>query len=486
MLAASILSRLPLPLLSSTFQVDMRITHAELYRIDLQTRIPFKYGIATMTRMPEVFLRLRVNVDGAEASGVSSDCLPPKWFTKVPEKPIDAEIEEMLAVIRQAMQTAREMDEPTPFALWAALYERQNRWATEQKVAPLLAHFGTSLVERALIDSFCRAHRTTFARALQDNLFGIAPGMMHPEWRGRAPGDFLPRTPLSKVLVRHTVGLGDPLAESDIPPNERLADGLPQSLEALAQRYGLRHFKIKVNGNLESDTDRLGQIARVLEANAFSEFRFSLDANEQFRSFAQFREYWGLVTGCPRLREFFYRLLFVEQPLHRDVALAPKVESELKSWPERPPIIIDESDGTLDAVAAAMRLGYAGASHKNCKGVFKGILNRCFLRHANAIMTGEDLCNIGPVALPQDLAVMAALGIESVERNGHHYHAGLSQFPEAIQKQVLAGCPDLYRKSERGWPALHITHGTVSLDSINIAPFGVNFDLDTSELTPVL
>jgi hypothetical protein len=33
------------------------------------------------------------------------------------------------------------------------------------------------------------------------------------------------------------------------------------------------------------------------------------------------------------------------------------------------------------------------------------------------MMSGEDLCNTGPIALLQDLAVMAALGIESVERN---------------------------------------------------------------------
>jgi len=40
------------------------------------------------------------------------------------------------------------------------------------------------------------------------------------------------------------------------------------------------------------------------------------------------------------------------------------------------------------------------------------------------VLTGEDLCNLGPVAFLQDLAMMALLGIEHVERNGHHYFAG--------------------------------------------------------------
>jgi cyclopropane fatty-acyl-phospholipid synthase-like methyltransferase len=52
-------------------------------------------------------------------------------------------------------------------------------------------------------------------------------------------------------------------------------------------------------------------------------------------------------------------------------------------------------------------------------------------------MSGEDLCNVGPVALLQDLVVQAALGVTSVERNGHHYFKGLSAWPAAVQAHVL-------------------------------------------------
>jgi hypothetical protein len=60
------------------------------------------------------------------------------------------------------------------------------------------------------------------------------------------------------------------------------------------------------------------------------------------------------------------------------------------------------------------------------------------------ILSGEDPTNIGPVALMQDLAVMATLGIEHVERNGHHYFAGLSAFPGDIQQAVISAHPNLY------------------------------------------
>ena len=40
------------------------------------------------------------------------------------------------------------------------------------------------------------------------------------------------------------------------------------------------------------------------------------------------------------------------------------------------------------------------------------------------ILSSEDLCSVGPVAMIQDLTVAANLGITHAERNGHHYFAG--------------------------------------------------------------
>jgi hypothetical protein len=70
---------------------------------------------------------------------------------------------------------------------------------------------------------------------------------------------------------------------------------------------------------------------------------------------------------------------------------------------------------------------------------------------------------------------MATLGIRSVERNGHHYNAGLSQFPKQIQEQVLVHHPDLYHRSVAGWPTLKIESGTIDITSLHPHPFGVGF-----------
>jgi len=148
-------------------------------------------------------------------------------------------------------------------------------------------------------------------------------------------------------------------------------------------------------------------------------------------------------------------------------------------------LIIDESDGAVGDLPRALALGYAGTSHKNCKGIVKGIANACLLEKRRrdgerVVLTGEDLCNLGPVALLQDLAMVALLGIEHVERNGHHYYRGLSLWPADWQDAVLAAHGDLYTRHRDGFAFLHIREGRVTLGSVNSAPLGVKTLFDPS------
>ena len=470
--------------------MSVRIVHADLHLKNLRTRMPFKYGIATMTHMPMVFVRVQAEIDGVPATGISADLLPPKWFTKNPNRGVREEIWEMFHVVQHAADQSVGYEAASTFELWKELYDERARQAADEGIPPLLQHFGTSLVERALIEADCRARGMTFAAAVQANALGIDLGALHAELAGTSPADFL-QTPLASFLARHTVGLADPLRAEDVPAEARLDDGLPQALTECISRYGLRHFKLKINGQLDTDLERLNQLATIFAEHAPADYAYSLDGNEQFKRFADFRTFWDAFEADERLADFRQHLLFVEQPLHRDVALDAEVKEDLDAWPGHPPVIIDESDSRIESLPTALKLGYAGTSHKNCKGVFKGLANRCLLLHraqqdpdAHWVMSGEDLCNIGPISLLQDLAVSAALGIESIERNGHHYGAGLSMFPDSVQTQIREHHGDLYHQGEKGWPTLNITDGRAALGSLNRAPFGVAFDLDVTQFTP--
>jgi hypothetical protein len=465
----------------------IKLQQAELFSQPLKARMPFRYGIATMTEVTHVFLRLTFDFGGKLQSGVSADHLPPKWFTKDPQRPLEEEIEEMLLVIRTAVAHAQQITAATPFAFWRALYDAQSAWAKEQNLPPLLAQFGVTLVERALIDAFCRAKSTTFPAALHENRFGIDLGSIHASLAGTQPADWLPAQPPAQVFCRHTVGLSDALTDEEIPADERVSDGLPQSLVACIRFYGLRHFKLKINGEAERDQQRLARMAQIFVAECGDDFAFSLDGNESFHEVGVFRDYVTKLRATVGDAAFWSKLLFIEQPWHRKVALSPAIGELAAAWPDRPPVIIDESDAEIASLPTALALGYAGTSHKNCKGVFKGAANACLLAQRrgegkSSMMSGEDLSNVAPVAMPQDLVAQACFGISSVERNGHHYFAGLGQFPAALQTLMLTQHGDLFIQSEAGWPRLDVRAGHLELGTVLRAPFGYAGELDLSAL----
>ena len=60
-------------------------------------------------------------------------------------------------------------------------------------------------------------------------------------------------------------------------------------------------------------------------------------------------------------------------PLYRAAgeAGAARWRPAWRRWPRARPVIIDESDGALDAFVQARALGYAGVSSKACKGVWR-------------------------------------------------------------------------------------------------------------------
>ena len=458
------------------------VKHIGLRKLDMHTRMPFKYGIASLTSLPHLFVQVRVEVDGQVVDGIAAEGLPPKWFTKQPTTSFEQDLPEMIEVIESACRTATELGPcDSVFTLWWRLWCAQREWAEPRGFPPLLWGLGVSLVERGVIDAFCRARQTSFSDVLRSGAIGLELGQLHPELADLTPNSLLPHQPRENVYVRHTIGLADPLTDGEIAAEDRLEDGLPQSLEACIDAYGLCYFKVKLTGDVDHDRQRLRDVAKVIMGRCGDDFAFTLDGNEQFKEIESFRDLWQLLQEDAALRGFMARLIVVEQPLHRDVALADELEDALRNWPDRPPMIIDESDGEPASLPRALNLGYAGTSYKNCKGVLRGIANACLLEHRRRqqpnvpyILTGEDLANVGPVALLQDLATVATLGLSHVERNGHHYFRGLSMFDSSFQEQVLSAHGDLYHRSEQGFATLAITHGQLNLASVNSAPFGVS------------
>lgn len=461
--------------------MDLRFTTSpfEFFVLHTKTRFPFRYGIASLTEVPHLFVRTTVSRGDRSVQGLAAEGLPPKWFTKDPATSFEEDLAGMFDVIGHAAAAGAEIAcRPVSFfELWRALDGAQQQWGAARYPA-LLAHLGVSLVERAVLDGLCRLAGQPLHRLVATNALGLRLGEIYGELGDAPPAQLLPDAPLASCFVRHTVGLADALGPGDLPPHERVDDGLPQDLEASVRAYGLRYFKVKLSGQPARDVPRLGELLRLLERETRGEFFLTLDGNENFHAFDAFREFWEEARGDAGLRGLWPRVLVVEQPVHRSSALTDEAGRDLTAWPERPPLIIDESDGAVGDVPRALDLGYVGASHKNCKGIVKGIANAALLERRRregrpVALTGEDLCILGPVVLLQDLAMMALLGITHVERNGHHYYRGLSMFPAGWQQATLAAHGDLYRRHEDGFPCVDIREGRIQLGTANAAPFGV-------------
>lgn len=466
------------------------------------TRIPFRYGSACLTRCPQAVLRVVVEVNGKRQFGFSGDCLPPSWFDKSPNKDFAQQIDDMLAIIALAEKTFVEefASSATFFPAWLVGYERVHSRAAEWRFTPLLASFGVSMVERATLDALARAEEVSFAKLVRSDALSIAPGDVHRELAGLQPRDWLPAEPVTSVFVRHTVGLGDPLTAADIPPGERLGerlgDGFPQALEEYVGQTGTRYFKVKMSNRLDWDLHRLRTIAALVERKRGADYRITLDGNEQYHAAAEFDELIAAIAAAPELATLWQNTLLIEQPLARDIALDERHTEGIRRLSQSKPVIIDESDGTLESYARAIAVGYRGVSSKNCKGPIKSILNAGLTWHLNShrtelrpvlseaefVMTGEDLCSVGVIPTQADLCLAATLGLTHVERNGHHFHPGLSYLPEAEQRAALAVHGDFYTE-QHGRISPHIVDGRFEIGSLQCVGFGFAAlpDMDTMQ-----
>lgn len=446
------------------------IVSIELFERDVRLRLPFRFGAVTLTEAPQGFARVRIRLaDGSEAAGAAAEMLVPKWFDKDPA----LDNEQSIAQLRTSLSVAREAyaaaGPNTAFGHWIDNYGPQIALGALKGLNSLTACFGPALIDRALLDALCRARGVSFYQAMRANL----PGMSAPGWQADLMGfdmeGFVSALePRTSIAARHTVGLLDAVTSA----GPKLNDGLPEALDEVLARYGHRWFKLKVSGDAAADLERLAAIASVLD-RIDGPYYATLDGNEQYEDVEGVLELWKRVRATPRLARLAASVVFIEQPVKRASALL----CDVSLLAEEKPVIIDESDDSLEAFPRARRLGYTGVSSKTCKGLYKSILNaaRCRLwnREEGAeryFLSGEDLTVQPGLGVQQDLALVSLLGLAHVERNGHHYVNGMKGLAHTEQQAFLEAHPDLYERSA-GAVRLKIRDGIIETGSLACAGY---------------
>lgn len=445
------------------------IAEIDLFERPVRLRLPFRFGVVTLTQCPQAFARVRIVLaDGRSGWGAAAELMAPKWFDKNLALSNDDNFEQLRSVTRMARQAY--LADATPasaFGHFARQHDAHRQAAAAHGFNPLLAAYGPALLDRAVLDALCRLRGVSFYAAMQANLPGI--GRQRPEFDGLDADAFLAALrPAAQIEVRHTVGLVDAITAADLA--QRVGDGLPETLQEVIAAYGHRWFKLKVSGQQQADVARLTAIAAVLDRSPAPYF-VSLDGNEQYDSAEGVAALMAAIRGTPALARLHAAIAFVEQPIARKLAL----DVDLSAAPLGKPVIVDESDGELDSFVQARARGYAGVSSKTCKGLYKSVLNamRCAAWNreqpgAHFFLSAEDLTTQAGLAVQQDLALVNLLGITHVERNGHHYVDGMAALPPAEQQAFLAAHPDLY-EHRHGAVRLRIADGRAAIGSLDCA-----------------
>jgi hypothetical protein len=462
----------------------VRVREVRLLERDVRLRMPFRFGVVTLTEATEAYACARVELDGGgSAWGAAAEMLAPKWFDKDPALSNAQNVDELRLSLRlaRAFYTEGRLAR-TPFRLFADSYHFQIAECGRRGLNPLVAGYGPALLDRAVLDAVCRARGLSFYDAVRTNVPGIDPAHFLPEFAGFDIDGFLGRLrPSPEIHARHTVGLVDPITAAD--RRKPIGDGLPETLEEVVATYGHIYFKLKVGGDVAADVARLGAIAAVLDRSR-EPYHVTLDGNEQYGSVEEVVELWEAMCRAPALRRLVDAVIFIEQPIARATALL----HDVGPLAARRPVIIDESDADLDAFVEARAVGYRGVSSKTCKGLYKSIINlaRCARWNgdtgaATYFMSAEDLTTQAGLAIQQDLALVTLLGLTHVERNGHHYVNGMAARPPAEQRAFLAAHSDLY-EAPAGVVRVRIRDGRLRIGSLACRGFAAGAEPDWSSL----
>jgi hypothetical protein len=358
----------------------------------------------------------------------------PKWFDKrahlSPEQTVD-ELRRSLAIASQLYLTSSGFD--TAFGHHASRIAAQIEACAKEDIPPLAAIFGPAEIDKAILDALLRGAGANFFDGMAANIVGI-DARMSPDIANDDITRFLGGCRRrDRVAIRHTVGLDDRVEG---------AGGVADRDE----NSGARYFKLKLAGNPEADAARLVHIGRELQTLPYV-YGVTLDANEQYADLADLRSLVDRLGKDTALAPIASRLLYVEQPMPRDLTRATPLGGIAPY-----DFIIDEADDSYNAFVAARALGYRGISSKSCKGIYKSVINatraaKWSTPRDTFFVTGEDLTCQAGLAVQQDLALGALIGISHAERNGHHYVDGFGDAPDAEANAFLAAHPDLYARA---------------------------------------
>ena len=436
----------------------LRLKNIDWFERPVIYRKPFKFGAATITEASQLFLKAEIETVAGSSVGATAELMVPKWFNKNPDLTLEDTVEQLRRVLVIARDRYLAHDTiDTAFGLHAACHDDVLAQCAQENIPGLAAAFGPAQFDKAILDALLRASGQDVFSGLRDNIVGL-DARLTPDLSDDAIASYLQsRVPPQRVMVRHTFGLAEPIG-------------------ALGETYrqtGCRYFKLKLSGDPVADASRLAQIVAELDKNNI-DYRATLDGNEQYADVDSLAALTQALMHERQFGQFPQRLLYIEQPLPRDLTFTTPLGALGESFA----FIIDEGESDYDTFPRVVALGYRGISSKTCKGIYKSLLNGARAAAwtqsgtARAFIAAEDLTCQAGLSVQQDTALLAFHGIAHAERNGHNYVEGFAAAPDAEVRAFCTAHPTFYDGSN----GLAIRDGMLDLTSLMQPGFASGVD----------
>ena len=410
---------------------DARIVAAQSSPESIAYRTPMKFGGRVVTEITLLHVQIELEGrDGRRAVGRGSMPIGNVWAWPTNEAPSNLTAAAMTALGEAATSAADQLTlAGHPLDLAEAMFGDLEAMACDAcrsagvaEAMPRLAQLvSVSPIDAALHDAYGRLHsRNSYDLLGAEFVARDLAHSLNDDFAGEYLDRYTLRRPKDAMPLYHLVGALDPLTDGDV--EQRLHDGLPETLGEWIAAERLTHLKIKLAGDdLAWDVDRVcGVEAAAAPAQAKlgrGDWRYSCDFNEKCENVEYVLEFLRkLAERCPAALE---RVQYIEQPTHRDLAAHP--ENKMHAAAAIKPVVIDESLVDLESLLLARELGYSGVALKACKGHGEALLMGAAAQKYDLFLCVQDLTCPGASFLHSASLSARIPTVAAIEGNARQY-----------------------------------------------------------------
>ncbi len=410
---------------------DLTLNRVEHRLTEIAYRTPMKFGGRVVT--DATILDVHVDVvtrDGRRGRGSGSMPLSNAWAWPSQVVAGDRTLAAMVKLAHRYVAATGDYNEaghPLDITLALAASHASLAGEVEKKLQltepiPRLAQLVVaSPIEAAIHDAIGKTLGVcSFDLLSRDYVARDLGAYLNQDFAGEYLDAYTLRAPQPRLPLYHLVGALDPLTDADI--EERVADGLPETLPEWITADGLTHLKIKLGGDdLAWDVDRVVAIERVASeaqaARGCSRWNYSLDFNERCPNVDYVLDFLaGLESRAPAA---LGRVQYIEQPTHRDLKAHP--ENRMHAAAKIKPVVIDESLVDLESLLTAREMGYTGVALKACKGQTESLLMGAAAQKYGMFLCVQDLTCPGASFLHSASLAAHIPTVAAIEGNARQY-----------------------------------------------------------------